>query len=64
MQTSDANDFTTLDDPGFLAERARVRGLLEHQPENSADRAELELVYAAMTDEFCRRAGIAWRQES
>jgi hypothetical protein len=54
-------DFTGLDDPGFLAERARVRGLLEHQPENSVGQAELARVYAAMTEEFCRRARIAWQ---
>jgi hypothetical protein len=56
-------NFTDLDDPAFLADRARVRGLLEHQPENSVDRAELERVYEAMTAEFCRRARIAWRQD-
>ena len=56
------DNFTDLDDPAFLAERARVRELLEYQPENSVDRAELERVYAAMTEEFCRRASIAWRQ--
>jgi hypothetical protein len=56
-----AGDFTGLDDPGFLAARARVRGLLEHQPESSVGRAELERVYAAMTEEFCRRARIAWQ---
>jgi hypothetical protein len=61
-QTCPGN-FTDLDDPAFLAERARVRGLLEYQPENSVGRAELERVYEAMTAEFCRRAGIAWRQQ-
>jgi hypothetical protein len=54
--------FTELDDPAFLAERARVRGLLEYEPENSVERTELERVYAAMTEEFCHRAAIAWRQ--
>jgi hypothetical protein len=53
-------DFRDLDDPAFLAERARVRGLLEHCPENSADRAGLERVYAVMTQEFDRRAYAAW----
>ena len=56
------DNFTDLDDPAFLAERARVRGLLEYQPENSVDRTELERVYAVTTVEFCRRASIAWRQ--
>lgn len=55
-----SGNFLELDDPAFLAERARVRGLLEHQPEHSTDRAELLQVYAAMTEEFCRRASIAW----
>ena len=41
-----------------------MRELLEYQPGNSVDRAELERVYAVMTEEFCRRARIAWRQES
>jgi hypothetical protein len=56
------DNFTDLDDPAFLAERARVRGLLEYQPENSVDRADLERLYAVMTAEFCRRASIAWQQ--
>jgi hypothetical protein len=38
----DSADFTRLDDPSFLDERARVRGLLEHEPENTINRAELE----------------------
>jgi len=58
------DDFTKLDDPGFLAERARVRELLEHCPENSADRAGLERVYAVMTQEFDRRARAAWTPAS
>ena len=40
-----------------------MRGLLEYQPENSIGRAELERVYAAMTEEFCRRARIAWQPQ-
>lgn len=52
--------FTQLDDPAFLDERARVRGLLGHEPDSTPDRAELERVYAAMTEEFLRRARIAW----
>lgn len=57
-------NFTELDDPDFLAERARVRGLLEDQPENSVGRAELERVYEAMTAEFCRHARIAWQKKN
>lgn len=61
MQKSNArDDFTELDDPAFLAERARVRQLLEHQPEQAIDRDGLERLYDAMTEEFCRRAGIKW----
>jgi hypothetical protein len=68
MQTTDESpDFTRLDDPAFLAERARarvracarVRGLLEYQPQYAVGRARLERLYAAMTEEFARRARIA-----
>jgi hypothetical protein len=60
MQPGDKpSGFDHLDDPAFLAERARVRGLLAHQPENSPGRAELERVFEAMTAEFLRRARIA-----
>jgi hypothetical protein len=59
-----AGNFAKLDDPAFLAERSRVRGLLEHPSENSAARADLERVYAAMTEEFLRRASLAWTQAS
>lgn len=52
--------FAHLDDPAFLDERARVRGLLACQPDNSPGRAELEQVFEAMTAEFLRRARIAW----
>ena len=59
---SDAGDFSDLDDPAFLDERARVRRRLEHGPENAVGRRELERVYEAMTVEFCRRARIAWTE--
>jgi hypothetical protein len=58
------DDFTELDDPAFLDERARVRGLLEYEPENTLGRAELERLYEAMTAEFLRRARIAWAPAS
>jgi hypothetical protein len=65
MQPSDEpSDFTQLDDPAFFAERARVRGLLEYQPEASIARSELEAVYDAMTEEFLRRARLAWAATS
>ena len=52
--------FHQLDDPAFLAERARLRSRLEHVPENAIGRRRLERLYEAMTEEFCRRARIAW----
>jgi hypothetical protein len=55
-----SGDFHDLDDRAFLAERRRVRELLEYCPESSADRADLERAYGAMTDEFDRRARGAW----
>jgi hypothetical protein len=57
---SEPTDFTHLDDPAFLSERARLRGRLEHTPENAGGRTELERLYRAMTDEFLHRARIAW----
>ena len=65
MQPSDTpTDFTHFDDPAFLHERARVRRLLEHEPANTIGRAELERLYAALTQEFLHRARIAWRSDS
>ena len=65
MQASDEpSDYTQLDDPAFLDERARVRERLEHEPENAIGRPELERVYEAMTGEFLRRARIAWATAS
>jgi hypothetical protein len=52
--------FYQLDDPAFLAERARLRNRLERVPENAIGRRRLERLYDAMTEEFCRRARIAW----
>jgi hypothetical protein len=53
-------DFTRLDDPAFLAERARVRGQLEQLTLNAAGRADLKRLYEAMDLEFDRRASAAW----
>jgi hypothetical protein len=65
MQTTDEfPDFTDLDDPAFLRERARVRGLLECEPQNPIGRVQLERLYAAMTAEFLHRARIAWTPAS
>ncbi len=58
------DEFTELDDPSFLTERARLRGLLEDPPVNETGRAELQQRYDAMTVEFCRRARIAWASPS
>ena len=57
----DAEDFTQLDDPAFLAERRRVRGLIEGTPgdEQSPELAER---YRRLDDEFLRRASAAWAQ--
>lgn len=60
MQDSKPDEFTKMDDPSFLAERARLRGLLEDQPGDGTVREELRRRYDAMTVEFCRRARIAW----
>jgi hypothetical protein len=57
---SEPIDFTHLDDAAFLNERACLRGRLEQLPETASSRAGLERLYEAMTDEFLRRAGIAW----
>jgi hypothetical protein len=65
MQAGDEPpDYTQLDDPAFLHERARVRARLEHEPQNAVGRPELERVYEAMTGEFLRRARIAWTTAS
>jgi hypothetical protein len=52
--TSD-QDLTKMTDPDFLAERARVRLQLEYKPT-----AELTDRYEQLTEEFLRRARIAW----
>ena len=48
-------DLTGLTDEEFLAERARVRMQLEHQPN-----AELTSHSLRLREEFLRRARIAW----
>lgn len=58
LMTSD-EDFTQLDDPAFLAERARIRDELEHTPEHSVSTG-LTGRYQAMNEEFLRRASAAW----
>ena len=62
MRDSPPDDFMKLDDPSFLAERARLRELLADQPdtETSDPSEELQRRYDAMTTELCRRARISW----
>jgi hypothetical protein len=47
----DSDDLRQLDDPAFLAERARVRETL----------AALTLRYQRLTEEFDRRATAQWK---
>ncbi|HEX3962175.1 MAG TPA: hypothetical protein VHZ03_37025 [Trebonia sp.] len=61
---SEPADFSELDDPAFLDQRARLREQLEHVRENAAGRAGLERLYEAMTEEFLRRARVAWTTTS
>jgi hypothetical protein len=58
MSEDDA-DFTRMDDPEFLAERARMRELLERLPLDHDDYGRLAARYRAMQEEFFRRASIA-----
>ena len=51
------DELATMDDPELLAERQRVREELERTPAASAT---LTARYAALTDEFIRRARAAW----
>jgi len=58
MSEDDA-DFTRMDDPEFLAERARMRELLECLPLDHDDYGRLSARYRAMQEEFFRRASSA-----
>lgn len=60
--SEDETDFTRMDDPEFLGERARVRELLEHLPLEHEDYGRLAARYRAMQEEFFRRASIARSQ--
>lgn len=55
----DDDDFSLLDDPAVIAERARVRELLGPGPAEAADPALLDR-YQRITQEFDRRAAAAW----
>jgi hypothetical protein len=64
LEFSEPADFSELDDPAFLDERARLRERLEHVPENTIGRAGLARLYDEMTEEFLRRARVAWTAAS
>jgi hypothetical protein len=53
-------ELSELDDPAFLAERRRVRTLLEHMPGLEA-RPGLAERMRELDDEFIRRARLAWQ---
>jgi hypothetical protein len=57
------DEFTEMDDPEFLAERRKVRDLIERTP---ADEQSSELIarYQRLNDEFIRRASAAWAKAS
>jgi hypothetical protein len=59
MMSEEDSDFTTMADPEFLAERARVRAQLQYAPENAS--TDLTALYQRLNDEFDRRASAAWR---
>ncbi len=63
MSEDDA-DFTRMDDPQFLDERARIRDLLECLPLDHEEYDRLAARYRAMQEEFFRRASIARSQAS
>jgi hypothetical protein len=52
-------DFSQLDAPAFLAERRRVRAVIEGTPPDEQS-PELLRQYEAMDAEFLRRASLAW----
>jgi hypothetical protein len=60
--SEDDTDFTRMDDPEFLAERARIRELLECLALDHDDYGRLAARYRAMQEEFFRRASIARAQ--
>jgi hypothetical protein len=59
--TDEQLDLATLDDVAFLAERRRVRGLIECAPDDGQS-PELTERYRQLNAEFDRRARAAWRQ--
>lgn len=57
-----SQDYSQLDDPELFASRRRVREELEHLPEHHPDHARLTETYSDLTEEFDRRARLAWQQ--
>lgn len=53
-------ELSELGDPAFLAERRRVRSLLEQVPAREAEPGLAEWM-RELDEEFLRRARIAWR---
>ncbi len=53
-------DFSELDDPAFLAERRRIRTLLEDTPERDVAPGLAERM-RELDEEFIRRARLAWQ---
>jgi hypothetical protein len=60
---SESDDFAELDDPTFIAERRRVREVLERMPEHEVS-PELAARFQKLNEEFLRRARIAWTRDS
>ena len=54
-------DYGTMSDPDFLAERRRVREELEDMPEDEVS-PELAARCQRLDEEFLRRAALAWTQ--
>jgi hypothetical protein len=57
------DDIAAMGDPEFLAERRRVRCLLEHTPEHEVS-PELRDRFRNLDEEFLRRARAAWQPVS
>lgn len=57
-------DYRELNDPEFLAERARVRDLLGQTPEEAPEHDQLAERFAEMEEEFIRRARCAWSKSA
>ena len=59
MPDDESPDLTTMDDHEFLAERRRVRALVERTPPDEQS-PQLTAYYQRLNDEFIRRASAAW----